>query len=77
MDAHLKVQSQMQFVTQYSCTFTRMVIFAFENDALQVVQGMRMAGDRTFEWSEKTEILRRAEQTSRMTQWGSTLPSQN
>lgn len=67
----------MQFVTRCLCTFTRMVIFAFENDALQVVQGMRMAGDRTFEWSEKTKVLRRAEQTSRMIQWGSTLPSQN
>lgn len=45
-----------------------MVISAFESDALQMVQGMRKAGDRTFEWSEKIEILRTAEQTGKMTQ---------
>lgn len=55
-------------VTQGSCTFTCMVISAFESDALQMVQGMRKAGDRTFEWSEKIEILRTAEQTGKMTQ---------
>lgn len=58
----------MQLVTQGSCTFTCMVISAFESDALQMVQGMRKAGDGTLEWSEKIEILRTAEQTGKMTQ---------
>ena len=65
----------MQLVTQGSCTFTCMAMSAFESDALQMVQWTRKPGEgleTTSEQSEMMEILRTAEQTGKMTQWGST-----
>ena len=70
-----KPKVRMQLVTQGSCTFTRMAMSAFESDALQMVQWTRKPGEglaTTSERSETMEILRTAEQTGKMTQWGST-----
>lgn len=70
-----KPKVRMQLVTRGSCTFTCMAMSAFESDAFQMVQWMRKPGEgleTTSEWSETMEILRTAEQTGKMTQWGST-----
>ena len=71
MDAHLQTYTKSDACCNtlwYTCIC--IVIFAFKNDAFQVVHEMRVPGDRTSEWPEKIEVLRR-NKTGRMTQWGS------